>query len=284
MAYFNELPNLEYTARFPNQSSNTDTVLVKNIFRRAKVRSDIVNTIGAFQSYTIIGDERPEQVAKKVYNDSELDWVVLTTNNIINVNEDWPIDNNSLHKYLIDKYGDEESIYKTHHYETIETRDEYNRLIEKGGLNIDDNINQSFRTIGIGTLGSNTYLIDYVPSPLLLTSIYINLNQYSSVYNRTDDEYTRYPITDIQINYSNLDVISRDSVGIAISMTNSLSDWPSTWGGSLTVYGRTEDTVTSIGDYVGDVGINIASDSRLYAIVGNEIDNTIEPRFVFKTL
>ena len=47
------------------------------------MRDDIFNEATAFTKYSVVGDERPDQVANKFYNDSGLDWVVLTTNNII---------------------------------------------------------------------------------------------------------------------------------------------------------------------------------------------------------
>ena len=37
------------------------------------------------------GDERPDSVAHDFYGDSGLDWVVLTTNNIIHVRDEWPM-------------------------------------------------------------------------------------------------------------------------------------------------------------------------------------------------
>ena len=87
MSYFRELPNFEYIANFPNQSFNTDYVVTKNIFKRAKLRSDISSAITAFNYYQIVDNERPDQVAAKVYDNAELDWVILITNNITNINQ-----------------------------------------------------------------------------------------------------------------------------------------------------------------------------------------------------
>jgi len=87
MAYFRELPNLQILNRTKNQVSNDETSIVKNFFKRAKLREDIGSVVSAFEYYIITGDERPEQVAEKVYGDPELDWVILTCNNIINVQD-----------------------------------------------------------------------------------------------------------------------------------------------------------------------------------------------------
>ena len=67
MAYFNNLPLVEYPSRFKEQSSNQDYIPVRNIFRRAKLREDIASYITAFNYYQIKEDERPDQISEKVY-------------------------------------------------------------------------------------------------------------------------------------------------------------------------------------------------------------------------
>ena len=44
-----------------------------------------------FTQYEIQDGTRPDQVAYEIYKDAGLDWVILLINNIINVNEDWPM-------------------------------------------------------------------------------------------------------------------------------------------------------------------------------------------------
>ena len=83
--YFRRLPDFEYISRLNDRTSNNDYVTVKNIFRRALIREDLFDNFLAFTKYEIIGDKRPDQVAYEVYGDSDLDWVVLAANNIINV-------------------------------------------------------------------------------------------------------------------------------------------------------------------------------------------------------
>ena len=160
MSYFRELPNFQYIANFPNQSFNTDYVLTKNIFKRAKLRTDIANAITAFEYYQIVDNERPDQVAAKVYDNADLDWVILTTNNITNINQQWPLDNNSFYKYLIDKYGSDEELTKTHHWETVEFKDEYGRVVVPGGLQVDPEKALSITT----TQGQNDYVLTEFPN------------------------------------------------------------------------------------------------------------------------
>lgn len=132
--YFNLLPNFEYINRNYDRKNLSDYLVVKNLFKRAKIRDDIFGDVAFFTKYTIIGDERPDNVAKKFYKDSSLDWVVLLSNNIINIQTEWPTPVNSLEKVLLDKYGSYDNLYDTHHYQTIEVRDSSFNTILPAGL------------------------------------------------------------------------------------------------------------------------------------------------------
>ena len=144
MAYFRELPNISFLSRLPNASTNEDYITVKNLFKRAKIRTDINNAITAFDYYQILDNQRPEVVASSLYGDPELDWVILITNNITNVRDQWPLNNNDLYNYMIDKYGSEEALSSIHHYETIEVKDEYDRLVVPSGLQVDSNFTVTY--------------------------------------------------------------------------------------------------------------------------------------------
>ena len=144
MAYFRELPNISYISRLPNASTNEDYITVKNLFKRAKIRTDINNAITAFDYYQIEDNQRPEVVASKLYGDPELDWVILITNNITNVRDQWPLNNNDLYNYMIDKYDTEEALSNIHHYETTEVKDEYDRLVVPSGLQVDSNFTVTY--------------------------------------------------------------------------------------------------------------------------------------------
>ena len=82
MAYFEELPDISYVSLLPNSSRNDDRIKVKNIFKRAKLRSDIDQAISAFEYYQITENTRPDTLAEELYDNPELDWVILITNNI----------------------------------------------------------------------------------------------------------------------------------------------------------------------------------------------------------
>ena len=145
MAYFQELPNISYPSLLLNRNKSEDRIVVKNIFKRAKLRTDIDQAITAFNYYYIEQGMRPDMVAQELYDDSELDWLVLTTNNITNVRNEWPLEHNDLHEYMLDKYGSEANISGIHHYETKKIVDEYNRVVVSAGLEVDANFSFKYK-------------------------------------------------------------------------------------------------------------------------------------------
>lgn len=279
MAYFNELPNVEVVARFPNQATNQDYVTIKNLWRRAKLREDIANAITAFNYYQIQGNERPDQIAQKFYNDPELDWVVLITNNIININEEWPLEGETFYKYLIEKYGSDEELQKIHHTETIEQKDRFNRLVVPEGLQVDPSFKKptSFNTV----LNKETYQLDGFPSSDGLTKVSVNLIQTLNVKQR-DLEDVLYFITDIQIETSFLKVLQRSSTNLDITINNDLFDnWPASWGGQIPILKRTGLENFNVEDIINsNFSINIPE--RLYEVVGKLVAGKIVPFFQFR--
>ena len=134
-SYFRQLPDLDYPSLANNRTSVYDYQTVKNIFKRAVIRDDIFNEITAFTKYSVIGDERPDQVAYKFYGDSGLDWVVLTTNNIVHLRDEWPMGNQDFLTYINEKYTDQE-LSNIHHYETEILRNSRGQLIQPEGLKV----------------------------------------------------------------------------------------------------------------------------------------------------
>jgi hypothetical protein len=192
MGYFNELPNLEYLSQLPDANSNETYITVKNLFKRAKLRTDIINIITAFQYYQIKDNERPDVVASKLYDDSELDWVILITNNITNIREEWPLSNQNLYYYMIDKYGSDENISGIHHYETTEVKDEYNRLVVPSGLQVDSNYSITYSKL-------DNALVTISPVKSVTNYEYeTNLNEKKRQIRILKPEYLSVVITDLR--------------------------------------------------------------------------------------
>jgi len=119
--YFRQVPNFEYISRNKDEHYISNYDNVKNLFKRGKIREDIFGDLSFFTKYQVVGDERPDNVAYKFYKETTLDWVVLLSNNILNIQTEWPMTQFTFDKYLLEKYGDYDTLYSgIHHYETEE--------------------------------------------------------------------------------------------------------------------------------------------------------------------
>lgn len=136
--YFRQLPNFEYVTRGPNKSTSSDFTQVKNLFLRPVIVSDSYNQITIFDKYIIEGDDRPDTVAYKLYEDSNLDWIILIVNNIINVYSEWPLPQKYFENFLLEKYGSYSEIYATRYYETLEIKDNEGTVLVPKGLKVSE--------------------------------------------------------------------------------------------------------------------------------------------------
>lgn len=147
MGYFRELPNISAVSLLPGRTRNDERVTVKNIFKRAKLRTDVDAAISAYDFRVIKENERPDTIANNVYGDPELDYIILITNNIIDVRSQWPLSNRDLYNYMLDKYGSDAALQEVHHYETIEVRDDNNRTVLEGGLIVDEDFTFEYTSL-----------------------------------------------------------------------------------------------------------------------------------------
>ena len=146
--YFSQVPNFEYISRINERQTNSDFIKVKNLFRRAIIREDLFADFMAFTKYKINGDMRPDAVAYEVYGDEDLDWVILISNNIINVRDEWPLTQNDFNNYLIEKYGNEGAVDEIKHYETIEVKDSKGKIFVPKGKIVDSTYKVRFLDSG----------------------------------------------------------------------------------------------------------------------------------------
>lgn len=150
--YFKTLPNLEYHTKLTDSNSNLDTIVAKNLFRRGRIRADIFNNMSFFTKYSIVGDERPEQVSEKFYGTPLYDWVILLTNNILDVYNEWPLSTQALYDYLIEKYGSEKVFYQVKHYKTLEVRNSSNQIVQNKDIIIDASVYDKLAVVGEAAL------------------------------------------------------------------------------------------------------------------------------------
>ena len=143
-SYFQRVPDFNYVSRLPD-SKIGDYVRVKNLFKKGKLREDIFQNVAFFEKYKIVGDDRPDNVAFEIYDDSSLDWVILLSNNILNIQSEWPLPQTDFDRFVLDKYGDYNTLYNgVHHYETIEIKNTQGVTIVPAGLQVDSSYSVSY--------------------------------------------------------------------------------------------------------------------------------------------
>ena len=163
-SYFSEVPNFEYVSRLPD-SKISDYITVKNFFKRGFLREDIFQNLTFFTKYQIQGNDRPDNVAFQVYNDSTLDWLVLISNNIVNIQNEWPISNIDFDELMLEKYGSYDTLFNgIHHYETIEVKDARDVKIVNAGLKVETDYSVTFfdeRAGGMRTVSPTIPVTNY---------------------------------------------------------------------------------------------------------------------------
>ena len=135
--YFSNLGDFLYVNRTRDGINEGDYSLVKNLFKRAKLREDIYQDLAFFSKFDVLGDDRPDNVADLIYGDPTLDWVVLLSNNIVNVQSEWPLSQADFNRYITEKYGTEEKLYSgIHHYESREVKASDGTIIIPSGARV----------------------------------------------------------------------------------------------------------------------------------------------------
>jgi len=180
MGYFRELPNLRYPSFLKEKKSSLDYIEVKNVFRRIKLRDDLQSNFTIFNKYEIEEGMRPDTVAEELYGNPEFDWIVLTVAGILNVRNEWPLNNRDLYNYCLDKYDD--SLNSVRFFETKEVKNADGKLILPKGKVVDsgftipnpDNVSANLNpVVGISNYEYETRLNDEKRNIYVLREGYI---------------------------------------------------------------------------------------------------------------
>ena len=99
MSYFKNFPYVQYD--FPDDIMRS----FKNISIRPAIVEELKNTITSFDTYDIKDGDTPETVAFDFYGDVNLHWLIMLSNDILNVYRDWPMSTSQFDSYLRQKYG-----------------------------------------------------------------------------------------------------------------------------------------------------------------------------------
>lgn len=147
--YFRQVPDFEYVSRTTDSQNISEYKTVKNLFKKGKLREDIFGDLSFFTKYKIVGDDRPDNIAFEIYGDETLDWLVLLCNNILNVQTEWPLSQQSFQNFLLSKYRSEDNLLEIHHYETIKVTDSFGVTIVPEGLQVQSDYSVEYYDSGL---------------------------------------------------------------------------------------------------------------------------------------
>ena len=154
--YFSQIPNISYDTKPTSYPfSESDRILAKNFFRRYELNSDAFGYATFYTKYAVNQGVRIETIAHRYYGKPTYDWVIILTNNLINPQFSWPLNDYTIRKVAENKYGDD-TYSGVHHYETIETKSGQTIgskpvLALEGGLRVDKTFYDSPFTYWNGT-------------------------------------------------------------------------------------------------------------------------------------
>ena len=98
--YFSYFP----TTLYKSSDSGNDLNLVTNLMTRFKMQESFKTNSAAYTTYSIKDGDTPEILAHKFYGDVEYHWVILTYNNLMDPQFNWPLEERTLNRYINSKY------------------------------------------------------------------------------------------------------------------------------------------------------------------------------------
>ena len=154
--YFSQTPNILYdTKPVSYPFSESDKIIAKNFFRRYQINQDVYGYATFYDKYAIKEGLTIAEIARKYYGGVKYDWVIILTNNLINPQFSFPLNDYTVRKIAEETYGND-TYSGIHHYETIETKSgqtigSKSVLALEGGLRVDKTFYDSPFTYWNGT-------------------------------------------------------------------------------------------------------------------------------------
>ena len=107
--YFASFPAIFYDSKGDGTPKG-----VTNLLKRVAIRSKVKSNTMLFDTYNVKSGETPESIADKLYDDSQLHWIILLVNEVTDRYHDWPLSERQFNSFLNEKYSNPDGI---HHYE-----------------------------------------------------------------------------------------------------------------------------------------------------------------------
>ena len=107
--YFGTFPYIPYDAK-----GDGEFVVATNMLKRVALKTKIRTNTLLYDTYDVKEGETPEEIAEKLYGDTNFHWVVLFANNITDRYHQWPMSTPQFLDFVNEKYANPDA---THHYE-----------------------------------------------------------------------------------------------------------------------------------------------------------------------
>ena len=120
--YFSSFPKIQYDSK-----GQGNPKVVTNLLKRVAIRAKVKDSAMMYDTYDIRSGDTPESLADRLYNNSQLHWVILMTNDITDRYHQWPMYERQFNTYLNEKYDNPDGV---HHYEISQSSGDTKTKIE----------------------------------------------------------------------------------------------------------------------------------------------------------
>ena len=103
---FVDYPKIAYTL----DDFESEQVVV-DIFRRIVFKKEYIDNSSYYEEYEVLGGETPEELSYRFYGTTQLYWIILMVNGILDPRFDWPMAELDLYNYSKKKYGGENNVF-----------------------------------------------------------------------------------------------------------------------------------------------------------------------------
>jgi hypothetical protein len=111
MSIFTYYPKIAYKVDDYNFLKAIDINVV------AKLKDFLTQYRGiSYSPYIVVDGESPDFISYKFYEDPGYDWIIMLTNNVHSIYDDWPRNSDTFKQYIIEKYGSLQTAMSTTKY------------------------------------------------------------------------------------------------------------------------------------------------------------------------
>ena len=236
--FFENLPDMYYN----NQ-------LCKDISRRAKLVDDPKNSPFSFYPYTIKDQLRSDQIADYYFGDSDLDWLIYLSNDIIDPYYGWYLDDFKMEQLLIEKYSSIPNSLKKVYLYRNNWADDSNQITVSHYNNV---IAQSWKKYYSPVFGPKLAILSYKRKEDDITMNTNRIIQYTIQANNGTIAFADNELVDFKYTGNSAagtgEVISSNSTSVTIK----------------NVYGNTTANTTATKYIVGETsGANVTSNGTI---------------------